>query len=255
MSIQVFATPSSASSESRRSSAHDLQPPTRPRSLPLFQTRITPQEPLDSEAQQRKEIMEACGHKRVPAQETTPCPSKDGSWVLHFKDMRDLQTSLGKWIVLRDIIIPVLTYAPGQLFQIFAMFTKPEAITFSFDIDVINTLARTFRPRKFTMRRQMMGKNGSGRFLKWLVIFEEPLGRENFNLDMTTAGFRDTLEFFGLSSSDDSRRCWVCSHDNHVTAYCNFLESIKVPRGHGQFLPTIPQLMDRAIFASDRDDY
>ncbi|THY18503.1 hypothetical protein D6D01_07262 [Aureobasidium pullulans] len=207
----VFATPSSASSESRRSSAHNLQPPTRPRSLPLFQARITPKEPLNSQAQQKKEIMKACDHKGVPAQETTPCSSKDGSWLLHFKDIKDLQTSLGKWIILSDISIPVLTYAPGQLFQTFAMFTKPEVITSIFDIDIINTLARSFRPRKFTMRRQMIWKNGSRKFkfLKWLLIFEEPLDRENFNLDMTTAGFRDTLEFFGLSSSDDSQRCWL----------------------------------------------
>ena len=98
--------------------------------------------------------------------------------------------------------------------------------------------------------------NGSRKykFLKWLVIFEEPLDRENFNLDVTTAGFRDTLEFFGLSSSDDFQRCWVCSNGNHVTAYCSFLESIEPPHGHDQFLTTIPRLMDRAISASDRDD-
>ncbi|TIA74550.1 hypothetical protein D6C76_06281 [Aureobasidium pullulans] len=251
----VFATPSSASSESRRSSAHNLQPPTRPRSLPLFQARIMPKEPLHSQAQQKLEIMKACDYKGVPAQETTPCPSKDGSWVLHFKDIRDLRTSLGRLIVLRDISIPVLTYAPGQSFQMFAMFTKPGVITSSFDIDIINTLARTFRPRKFTMRRQMIW-NGSRKykFLKWLVIFEEPLDRENFNLDVTTAGFRDTLEFFGLSSSDDFQRCWVCSNGNHVTAYCSFLESIEPPHGHDQFLTTIPRLMDRAISALDRDD-
>lgn len=254
MSIQVFATPSSASSESRRSSAHNLQPPTRPRTLPLFQARVTPKEPLNSLAQQKHEIMKACDYKGVPAQETTLCPSKDGSWVLHFKDIRDLQTSLGKWIILRDISIPVLTYAPGQSFQIFALFTKPEVITSSFDIDIINTLARTFSPRKFTMRRHMTWMNGSRKFLKWLVVFEEPLDRENFNLDMTTAGFGDTLEFFGLSSSDDPQRCWVCSNGNHVTAHCNFLGGVKFPHGHGQFLTTIPRLMDRAISSSDRDD-
>ncbi|KAH0357522.1 hypothetical protein KCU83_g869, partial [Aureobasidium melanogenum] len=210
-SNNVFST--LLSPERRRSSSalnSNIQPPTGPRSLPLFQAKIVvPQEPLMNQARQKQCILEACDYNNIPAQDATPCSSEIGTWILHFRHLTDLQISLGKMTILHDMTIPVLTYAPGQFFQVFGIMAKSSFITSKVESDIINTVARTFRPARFVLHRQKIYNARSAR--KWLVIFEQPLDRDNFTLDLKINGFRETLDFFGLACSQEMDRCWTAA--------------------------------------------
>ncbi|KAG9606940.1 hypothetical protein KCV01_g5416, partial [Aureobasidium melanogenum] len=208
-SNNVFST--SLSPERRRSSSalnSNIQPPTGPRSPPLFQAKIVvPQEPLMNQARQKQCILEACDYNNIPAQDAPPCSSEDGTWILHFRHLTDLQISLGKMTILNDISIPVLTYAPGQSFQVFGIMAKSSFITSKVESDIISTVARTFRPARFVLHRQKSYNARSAR--KWLIIFEQPLDRDNFTLDIKINGFRETLNFFGMACSQEMDRCWT----------------------------------------------
>ncbi|KAG9524200.1 hypothetical protein KCV07_g2102, partial [Aureobasidium melanogenum] len=239
----VFST--SLSPERRRSSSSalnaNIQPPTGPRSLPLFQAKIVvPQEPLMNQARQKQCILEACDYNNIPAQDATPCCSDDGTWILHFRHIRDLQMSLGKMTVLYDISVPVLTHAPGQSFQVFGIMAKSSFITSKVESDIINTVARTFRPARFILHRQKSYNARSAR--KWLVMFEQPLDRDNFTLDMKINGFRETLDFFGLACSQEMDRCWVCMGQEHLAPYCESTDRVRLPHHDSQYLSNTPQL-------------
>ncbi|CAD0101415.1 unnamed protein product [Aureobasidium mustum] len=237
----VFSTPSSPNR--RRSSTFNpsVQPPTGPRSLPLFQAKIIPKGPLLDKTRQKRSILEACDYNKIPAQDATPCPSDDRTWILHFRDLRDLQTSLGKMTILHDISIPVLTYAPGQSFQVFGIVEKPSFITPNVELDIINTVARTFRPAKFIMHRQKSHPNPR-LTRRWLVIFEQPVDRDSFTLNLKINGYRETLDFSGLACSQDKNRCWVCNRDNHLAHECEFTDAVNLPHQDSQYLSTTPQL-------------
>ncbi|KAK6001915.1 hypothetical protein QM012_002405 [Aureobasidium pullulans] len=241
----VFSTPSSSVTERRRSSAlgSNSQPPTGPRSLPLFQAKIVvPKEPFMNEARQKQCILGACDYNNIPAQDATPHPSNDRTWILHFRDLRDLQTSLGKMTILHDISTPVLTHAPGQIFQVFGIIEKPSFITSKVEVDIINLVARTFRPRKFLLLRQTNEFYNTRITRKWLVIFEQPLDRDNFTLNLKVHGVREMLNSFGLTCSKEMERCWVCEGHDHLAPHCEFVHVVKLPHQDGQYLSTTPQL-------------
>ncbi|KAG9659428.1 hypothetical protein KCU64_g3860, partial [Aureobasidium melanogenum] len=241
-SNNVFST--SISPECRRSSSalnSNIQPPTGPRSLPLFQAKIVvPQEPLMNQARQKQCILEACDYNNIPAQDATPCASEIGTWILHFRHLTDLQISLGKMTILHDMTIPVLTYAPGQFFQVFGIMAKSSFITFKVESDIINIVARTFRPARFVLHRQKSYNARSAR--KWLVIFEQPLDRDNFTLDLKINGFRETLDFFGLACSQEMDWCWVCMGQGHLAPHCESTDTVRLPHQDSQYLSNTPQL-------------
>ncbi|CAD0108141.1 unnamed protein product [Aureobasidium uvarum] len=238
----VFSPPPS---ERRGSSALSttIQPPTGPRSLPLFQAKIMPKGFQGRKPLSKKEILEACDYNRVSAQDVTLCPSDYSTWLLHFKTFNDLQASLGKITILRGISIPVLTYAPGRSFQVFGIAEKSSFITPQVEMDMISTIARTFHPRTFIMRRQKRQQYNARLMTKWLVVFEEPLDRENIILDMKINGIRETLELFGMDCSEEVKHCWVClGTDHHAPSCANFTEVVKLPHNDRQYLWKTPQL-------------
>lgn len=237
----VFSTPSSP--ERRRSSTlkPNIQPPTGPRSLPLFQAKIVvPREPFVNQARQKQCILGACDYNNIPAQDATPYPSDDRTWIIHFRDLRDLQTSLGKMTILHDISTPVLTYAPGQSFQVFGIMEKSSSITSKVESDIINTVARTFRPARFILHREKSYNARTAR--KWLIIFEQPRDRDNLTLDMKINGFRETLNFFGLACSREMMRCWVCKKHDHLAPHCDYTDTVRLPHQDSQYLSATPQL-------------
>ncbi|KAH0352976.1 hypothetical protein KCU81_g1555, partial [Aureobasidium melanogenum] len=227
----------------RRSSVLSLrdQPPTGPRSLPLFQAKIVvPKEPLMNQARQKQYILEACDYNNIPAQDATPCSSDDATWILHFRDLIELQASLGKMTILHNISIPMLTYAPAQPFQVFGLVEKPSFMTSKIEVDIINTVARTFRHQKFILLRQRSSVARTNK--KWLIVFEQPLDRDNFTLDMKINGFREKFDFFGLACSQEMEWCWVCKgHDHHVPN-CEYVDAVELLHQDSQYLPTVPKL-------------
>ncbi|KAG9952734.1 hypothetical protein KCU85_g1776, partial [Aureobasidium melanogenum] len=252
----VFSTPSP--SERRRSSVlnpnnqplerHRLsvlnsidQPPAGPRSLPLFQAKIVvPREPLMNQARQKQCILEACDHNNIPAQDATPCSSEDATWILHFRDLIELQASLGKMTVLHNISIPVLTYAPARRFQVFGLVEKPSFMTSKVETDIINMVARTFRRQKFILLRQRSSVARTNK--KWLIVFEQPVDRDNFTLDMKIKGFREKFDFFGLACSQETEWCWVCKGHDHLVPYCDYVDAVELLHQDGQYLSIVPKL-------------
>lgn len=238
---KVFSTPSPP--ERRRSSIlnPDIQPPKGPRSLPLFQAKIVvPREPLVNQARQKQCILGACDYNNIPAQDATPYPSNDRTWILHFRDLGDLQASLGKITILHDISTPVLTYAPGQSFQVFGIMEKSSFITSKVESDIISTVARTFRPARFILHRE---KDYNARTLrKWLIIFEQPLDRDNLTFDLKINGLRETLDFFGLACSQKIMRCWVCKEHDHLAPHCDYTDTVRLPHQDSQYLCSAPPL-------------
>ncbi|KAI4718289.1 hypothetical protein E4T48_05452 [Aureobasidium sp. EXF-10727] len=223
----VFSPPSS---ERRKLTARDthIQPPTGPRSLPLFQAKITPKGVQEKTPLSKHEILQACDHNRIPAQDATLCPSDTNTWLLHFKSLGDLQASLGRITVLRDISTPVLTYAPNHPFQVFGMVEKSSYITPQVEIDMINTISRSFSPHTLIMRRQKRQQYNARLMTKWLVIFEEPLDRQNIALDIKINGIRETLELFGLDCCEEVKWCWVCLGDHVAPCCASFTEVVKL---------------------------
>ena len=239
----VFSTPSSPKSRRSSALATNLQPPSGPRSVPRFLAKIIPKEPLEDKAKQKQEILQACDYNQIPAQDATSCPSDRRTWILHFQDLRDLQSSLGKMVCLRDISTPVLTYAPNQSFQVFGILEKSSFLTPQVEIDIIKTIARTLHPAKFIMHRQKKQQTKARSTQKWVVVFEEPLDRDNFTLDLKVDGSRETLEFFGLDCSEEMKRCWVCSGSGHLTPACTrYMEWVKLPYSDSHYLWKTPQL-------------
>jgi hypothetical protein len=239
----VFPTP--LSSESRRPStlSTKIQPPTGPRSAPRFQAKIVPKEPLENKEEQKQEILKACDYNRIPAQDATLCPSDPRTWILHFQSLKDLHTSLGKTIFLREISTTVLAYAPNQSFQVFALIEKPSSITLKVEADMIKTISRTLRPAKFNLLRQKSQQYNARSTQKSIVVFEEPLGRDNFTLDMKIGGRRETLESFGLDCSEEVKRCWVCSGHDHTAPSCaSYTEVVKLLYNDSHYLQQTPQL-------------
>ncbi|KAI5275279.1 hypothetical protein E4T47_01630 [Aureobasidium subglaciale] len=222
-----------------------VQAPTGPRSLPSFQAKITPKEPLRDTREHRRAILRACDDNNVPAQDATPCPDDDRAWLLHFRDHLNMQSSLGKTIFVRDILVPVLTHAPGQSFQTFA-FKTPFSLTnpkSGIDIskvgdDIINAIARVFAPHKFILQKQKGSRGGFK--LKWLVVFEEALERENFTLNVTIGARREGFDFFALP--EDAPACWVCLGSGHCAARCAFTDIVVLPYRDGQYLSSTPQM-------------
>lgn len=238
----VFSTPSL---ESRRSSALDTstQPPTGPRSMPRFLAKIIPKEILEDRAKQKQEILQACDFNKIPAQDATPCPSDHRTWILHFHDLIDLHSSFGKMVCLRDISTPVLTYAPNQSFQVFGIVETPSFLTPQVQTDIIKTIARTLHPAKFIMHRQKIQQKKTRGTRKWIVVFEEPMNRENFTLDMKVDGRHEILEFFGLDCSEEVKRCWVCSEKDHLAPSCaRYTEWVKPAWSDSHYLWKTPQL-------------
>lgn len=239
----VFSTPSSP--ERRRSSAlaTKIQPPTGPRSLPRFLAKIIPKEPLEDRAKQKQEILQACDYNKIPAQDATSCPADHRTWILHFKDSIDLQSSLGKMVCLRDISTPLLTYAPNQSFQVFGIAEKSSFLTPQVETDIIKTIARTLHPVKFIMHRQKIQQRKARCTQKWIVIFEEPMDRENFTLDMKVDGRHEMFEFFGLDCSEEVKQCWVCSGSGHVAPSCvHHTEWVRPAYSDSHYLWRTPQL-------------
>jgi hypothetical protein len=239
----VFST--LLSSESRRSSilSTNIQPPTGPRSVPRFQAKIIPKEPLEDEAKQKQEILKACDYNKIPAQDATSCPSDHRTWILHFRDLKDLQASLGKMIVLRHISTPVLTYVPNQSFQVFGIVEKPSFLTPKVEIEMIKTMARTLHPAKFVLLRQKSQHCNARSTRRWVVVFEEPLDRENFTLDMVVDLRRETVELFGLDCSGEVKRCWVCLEQGHLVSSCGKnIEWVKPPYNDSHYLWKTPEL-------------
>jgi hypothetical protein len=233
----VFST--LLSSESRRSStlSTNVQPPTGPRSVPRFQAKIVPKEPLEDEAKQKQEILKACDYNKIPAQYATSCPSDYRTWILHFRDLKDLQASLGKMIVLREISTPVLTYAPSQSFQVFGIVEKPSFLTPKVEIEMIKTMARTLHPAKFVLLRQKSQHCNARSTRRWVVVFGEPLDRENFTLDMVVDSRRERFEFFGLDCSGEVKHCWVCLEQGHLVSSCGkSTEWVKLPYNDSHYL-------------------
>ncbi|KAI4848803.1 hypothetical protein E4T45_06182, partial [Aureobasidium sp. EXF-8846] len=239
----VFPTP--LSSESRRSStlSTKVQPPTGPRSVPRFQAKIIPKEPLENKEEQKQEIFKACDYNRISAQDATPCPSDPRTWILHFQTPKDLHNSFGKTISLREISTTVLAYAPNQSFQVFALVGKSSSITLNVEADMIKTISRTLHPAKFNLLRQKSQQYNARSTRRWIVVFEEPLDRDNFTLDMQIGGRRETLEFFGLNCSGEVKRCWVCSGYEHIAPSCaNYTEIVKLLSYDSHYLQQTPQL-------------
>jgi hypothetical protein len=236
----VFSTPSS--SERRRASAlgTNTQPPTGPRSLPRFQAKIIPREPLENEAKQKQQILEACDYSRIPAQDAVPYSFDHRTWILHFRNLVDLQTSLGKTVFLHDISTPVLTHAPNQSFQVFGIVEKPLFLTPKVETEIIKAIARTLHPAKFILRRQ---NRNSRPTQKWIVVFDEPLDLENLTLDVKIDERREMLEFFGLECSGEVKRCWVCSGADHFAPSCaDYTEVVKLSYRDSHYLWKTPQL-------------
>ncbi|CAD0095804.1 unnamed protein product [Aureobasidium vineae] len=203
------------------------------------------QAPLDKRPRLsiNSDILQACDYNRILAQDANLCPTDDSTWLLHFKTFNDLQASLGKITILREISIPVLTYALGKPFQVFGLVEKSSFITPQVEIDMINTIARTFHPRTFIMRRQKRQQYNARLMTKWLIVFEEPLDRENITLDMKINGIRETLELFGMDCSEEVKHCWVCLGIGHHAPSCaNFTEVVKLPHNDRQYLWKTPQL-------------
>jgi hypothetical protein len=219
-------SPSPSSSERRRSSAlrTDIQTPTGPRSLPRFQAKSIPKEPLESEVKQKQEILQACDDHKIPAQDAISCPSDQRTWILHFRNLKDLQSSLGKMVVLRDISTPVLTYAPKV------------------ETEIIKAISRTLHPAKFNLRRQKSQQYNNRSTQKWIVVFEEPLDRDNFTLDIKIDGYRKTLEFFGLDCFKKVKHCWVCSGFGHLAPCANYTEVVKLLHNDSHYLQQTLQL-------------
>jgi hypothetical protein len=239
----VFSTPSSPERRGSSALGNNFQPPTGPRSLPRFQAKIIPKEPLGNEAKQKQQILQACDHSRIPAQDANPCSSDHRTWILHFKDLRDLQTSLGKPIFLHDISTPVLTHAPYQSFQVFGIVEKPSFLTQQVETEIIKAIARTLHPAKFILRRQDSQNRNLKYTLKWIVVFEEPLALENLILDVKINERRDVFEFFGLECSGEVKRCWVCSGTGHFAPSCaDYTEVVKLPYRDSHYLWKTPQL-------------
>jgi hypothetical protein len=237
----VFST--SSSPEHRRSSTlgNDVQPPTGPRNVPLFQAKIVVKEPsLGNIARQKPIILRACDINDIYARDATPCPSDDRTWILHFRTLGDLHKSLGRKALLQDIETPVLTYAPNQSFQFFGLVEKASLMTPKVEIDLIGAIAHKLHLAKFILRRQT---HNSRYTQKWVVVFEEPLDRDGFAVDIYINGRRETLQFFGLDRLERAKRCWICAEHDHLAPSCaNYTEVVKLPYKDEHYLWKTPQL-------------
>lgn len=212
--------------------------PTGPHSVPQHYAKFILQEHLRDTHEQRRNILIACDHSNIPVQDAIPCPSDDKAWLLYFRTVEDLHSSLGRFAIVRNVPIPVLTYAPGRSFQIFAIRAPKPLSKQKGEIDTINAVARTFRTQKFVIQRQKKWRDGVKP--KWIVVFEEPLNRDSFVVDMTISGRREPLNFFALAS--DATRCWVCLGEAHRTFRCHFAQNIKVPHRDSQYLSSTPTI-------------
>ncbi|KAI5201814.1 hypothetical protein E4T39_04980 [Aureobasidium subglaciale] len=231
----VFAPPRSPSHRKSSPPSSTIQAPTGPRSLPTFQAKIIPREPLKDTYEHRRDILRACDSSSIRAQDAAPCPTDNRTWLLYFRDVLDMKHALGRTIVVREILVPVLTYAPGQSFQTFAfkILTDLKA-----EIDIIKAIARTFKPQKFILLKQ---KTWRGKYMpKWLVVFEQAIERENFTLDITIGGLREPFDFFALPK--ESGACWVCLKQGHHAGRCTWTDIFKLPYYDSQYLSFTPQL-------------
>lgn len=140
-------------------------------------------------------------------------------------------------IVLRDISTPVLTHAPNQSFQVFAVVENPSLFTLKVETEIIKAISRTLHPVKFNLRRQKSQQYNTKSTRKWIMVFEQPLDRDNFTLDIKVDGYRETLEFFGLDCSEKVKHCWVCSGFGHLAPFCaNYTEVVKLLHNDSHYL-------------------